>query len=367
MLWTVSVIVATEKFQPAPKWPSNQKTDFDHNVKQPQNPSQYLCSHEMIIVYPTFKMMFLSSNHVRGEPRSLSGLQESRAERLRIHCYWFRHLLHAQTICCSLTFDMQSPACGKGPYSLSHKRWEVTSSFPHPNALTEEDKTRHQFNRNALVLCHDIISCHLSPLVIPRPPRRATTASGDNSRGYGSTGGSPCSAASRERWARPGRSVAFMREPGLRALLFLECRRGLAGATVQWNGKHAIPCSAWCRVTVRGCVMFLGYWLNDLGLHDKSLNPCGLSACWQRNVSSTCLHIDPRTLPDWRVRVPKVSPPGPRNNLSTTSPVFHALLAAGLPAIETFHRNRVSSTDIAMDYLSVAVNLFGFRYMDDMT
>lgn len=135
----------------------------------------------------------------------------------------------------------------------------------------------------------------------------------------------------------PGCSIAFMWEPRQRALLFLECRRGLARATVQWNGKHAIPCSAWCRVTVRGCVMFLGYWLNDLGLHDKSLNPCWLSACWQRNVSSTCLHIDPRTLLDWRVRIPKVSPPGPRNNLSTTLPVFHPLLAVGLAAIETFH------------------------------
>ena len=128
-----------------------------------------------------------------------------------------------------------------------------------------------------------------------------------------------------------------MRAPALRALLFLECRRGLARATVQWNGKHAIPCSAWCRMTVRGCVMFFGYWLNDLGLHDKILNPCGLSVCWQRNVSSTCLHIDPRTLLDWRVRIPKVSPPEPRNNLSTTLAVSHALLAVGLTAIETIH------------------------------
>lgn len=161
----------------------------------------------------------------------------------------------------------------------------------------------------------------------------------------------------------------FMREPGLRALLFLECRRGLAGATVQWNGKHAIPCSAWCRVTVRGCVMFLGYWLNDLGLHDKSLNPCGLSACWQRNVSSTCLHIDPRTLLDWRVHIPKVSPPEPRNNLSTTSPVSHALMAVDLAATGTIHWTCVCDfvffTDIAMDYLSVAVNPFSFCYMDD--
>lgn len=128
-----------------------------------------------------------------------------------------------------------------------------------------------------------------------------------------------------------------MREPRTRAFLSLECRRGLARTKVQWNGKHAIPCSAWCRVTVRGCVMFLGYWLNDLGLHDKSLNPCRLSACWQRDVSSTCLHIDLRTLRVWRVRIPKVSPPGPRNNLSVTLPVFHALLAMGLAAIETFH------------------------------
>lgn len=159
-----------------------------------------------------------------------------------------------------------------------------------------------------------------------------------------------------------------MREPRTRAFLSLECRRGLARTKVQWNGKHAIPCSAWCRVTVRGCVMFLGYWLNDLGLHDKSLNPCRLSACWQRDVSSTCLHIDLRTLLVWRVRIPKVSPPGPRNNLSVTLPVFHALLAMGLAAIETFHWTCASFffTDTAMDYLPVAVNPFGFCYMDDM-
>lgn len=165
-----------------------------------------------------------------------------------------------------------------------------------------------------LCLCRDLISFHPSPLVIHGPPRCAAAASGDNSRGYGLTGESSCTAAASEpgTCSGPGCCAAFVREPGLRALLFLECRRGLARATVQWNGKHAIPCSAWCRVTVRGCVMFLGYWLNDLGLHDKSLNPCGLSACWQRNVSSTCLHIDLRTLSDWRVHVPRVSPPEPK-------------------------------------------------------
>lgn len=211
--------------------------------------------------------------------------------------------------------------------------------LPRLNALTEEDKSWHQFNRNVLVLCHDLISCHPSPVVIHWPPCRATIASGDNSRGYGLTGESPCTAALREQctFLGPSCSSVSMHELGLRALLFLECRQGLAGATEQWNGKHAIPCSAWCRVTVRGCVMFLGYWLNDLGLHDKSLNPCGLSACWQRNVSSTCLHIDPRTLLDWRVHIPKVSPPEPSSNLSTTSSVSHALLARGLPAIETIH------------------------------
>lgn len=170
------------------------------------------------------------------------------------------------------------------------------------------------------MLCHDLISCHPSPLVIHGPPHR--TASGDNSQGYGLTGESSCTAFFEGViyvFSGPGCSVAFMQGLRLRALLFLECRRGLAKATVQWNGKHAIPCSAWCRVTVRGCVMFFGYWLNDFGLHDKSLNPCGLSACWQRNVSSTCLHIDPGILRGWRVHIPKVSPPEPRNNLSTTS------------------------------------------------
>lgn len=221
--------------------------------------------------------------------------------------------------------------------------WSVKAKgqnlFSRQTSQTEEDKSWHQLNVNVLLFCHDLISSHPSPLVIPRSPRRATTARRDNSRGYGLTGGSPCSAAVREPrtcWG-PGCGVALMREPRTRAFLSLECRRGLARTKVQWNGKHAIPCSAWCRVTVRGCVMFLGYWLNDLGLHDKSLNPCRLSACWQRDVSSTCLHIDLRTLRVWRVRIPKVSPPGPRNNLSVTLPVFHALLAMGLAAIETFH------------------------------
>lgn len=91
------------------------------------------------------------------------------------------------------------------------------------------------------------------------------------------------------------------------------------------------------------------------------------SACWQRDVSSTCLHIDLRTLLVWRVHIPKVSPPGPRNNLSVTLPVFHALLAMGPAAIETFHWTCASFfTDTAMDYLPVAVNPFGFCYMDDM-
>lgn len=235
---------------------------------------------------------------------------------------------------------MQSHVCSNGLYSLGQSKVIGHIFFCCLNTLTEE--SWHQFNRKALVPRHDLISCHPSPLVIPGLPGHATTASGDNSRGYGLTGGSPCIAAfERGRCSGPSCHVSFMREPGLRALLFLECRRGLAGATVQWNGKHAIPCSPWCRVTVRGCVMFLGDRLNDLGLYDKSLNPCGLSACWQRNVSSTCLHIDPRTPLDRRVHIPKVSPPGPRNNLFMTLPVFHALLAVGLAAIETFHRTCV--------------------------
>lgn len=162
-----------------------------------------------------------------------------------------------------------------------------------------------------------------------------------------------------------GRVAALL----LGALLFLECRWGLAGAAVQWNGKHAIPCSAWCRVTLRGCVMFLGYWLNDLGLHHESLNPRGLSACWQRDVSSTCLHIDPRTLLNWRVHIPQVSPPGPRSNLSTTLPVFHAPLAAGRAAIATIRRTGVFSSFVLI-YLWITclwqVNLFSFRCTDDM-
>lgn len=37
------------------------------------------------------------------------------------------------------------------------------------NTLIEEDKSWHYFNRNALVLCHDLISCHPSPLVVHGP------------------------------------------------------------------------------------------------------------------------------------------------------------------------------------------------------
>lgn len=124
----------------------------------------------------------------------------------------------------------------------------------------------------------------------------------------------------------PGCSAAFQQEPELRALVFLECRRGLAGAMVRWNGKHAIPCSAWCWVTLRGCVTFLGYWLNDSGLDEEDLNSRELPACWQRDVSSTCLHIDLRTLLDWRVHIPKVSTPEPRHDLCTTSPASVALV-----------------------------------------
>lgn len=108
---------------------------------------------------------------------------------------------------------------------------------------------------------------------------------------------------------------------------------------VKWKACQSLL--AWCRVTVRGCVMFLGYWLNDLGLDDRSLNPCRLSARWQRNVSSTCLHIDLRNLPDWHVRIPKVSPSGPRYNLLMTLSVFHAWLALALVAVETFSWTRV--------------------------
>lgn len=95
-------------------------------------------------------------------------------------------------------------------------RWKDPIFFSRLNAPTEEDKSWHRFNRNVLVLCHDLISCHPSPLVIPGPPHCATTASGDNSRGYGLTGGSPCTAALKERCTCPGPgcSVAFKRERG---------------------------------------------------------------------------------------------------------------------------------------------------------
>lgn len=185
---------------------------------------------------------------------------------------------------------------------------------PPLNALAEENKSWHWFNGDVPVVRLDLISSRT------KPSGRPTTASGYNSWHYRLTGGLPCTAARRERVRVWSEDVALLSCAGLTvsSLLFLECRRGLARATVQWNGKHVSPCSAWCRVTVRGCVMFLGYWLNDLGLHDRSLNPCRLSACWQRNVSSTCLHIDLRNLLDWHVHIPKVSPSAPTYTLFMT-------------------------------------------------
>lgn len=176
---------------------------------------------------------------------------------------------------------------------------------------TEEDKSWHQLNVNVLLFSHDFISSHPSPPVIQGSPRCATTARRDNSRGYGLTRGSPCTTAVKEpcMCERPGRRVAWMREPRTRVSPSLERRRGLARTKVQWNGKHAIPCSAWCRVTVRGCVMLRGYWLNDLGLHGKSLNPCRLCVLTERcvfHLSShwpedsaglTCPH--PQSLTSW--------------------------------------------------------------------
>lgn len=86
------------------------------------------------------------------------------------------------------------------------------------------------------------------------------------------------------------------------------------------------------------------------------------SACWQRDVSSTCLHIDLRTLRVWRVHIPKVSPPGPRDDLCATLPVFHALLATARAAIETFRSTCASFfTDTAMDYLPVAARMTWLR------
>lgn len=61
--------------------------------------------------------------------------------------------------------------------------------FSHQTSQTEEDKSWHQLNVNVLLFCHDLISSHPSPVVIPGSPRRATTARRDNSRGYGLTGG----------------------------------------------------------------------------------------------------------------------------------------------------------------------------------
>lgn len=115
--------------------------------------------------------------------------------------------------------------------------------FSRLNALTEEDKSWHQFNRNVLVRCHDLISCHPSPLVIPGPPHRATIASGDNSRGYGLTGGSPCTAALRERWtcSGPGCSAAFMREPGLSSPVSRVQMGSCRGhGAVKWKACHSL-------------------------------------------------------------------------------------------------------------------------------
>ncbi len=135
---------------------------------------------------------------------------------------------YAQTIWCSLL--------------VSHEM-KGHIFFSRLNSLTE-DKSWHQFNGNVLVLCYDLISCHPSPLVIPGPPHRATTASGDNSQGYGLTGGSPCTAALRERCtcSRPGCSVAFMREHGAESspVSRVQTRSCWGHGAVKWKACHSL-------------------------------------------------------------------------------------------------------------------------------
>lgn len=205
-----------------------------------------------------------------------------------------------------------------------------------------------------LLFSNDFISSHPSQAVIQGSPRWATTARRDNRRGYGLTRGSPCSAAAKEACTceRLGRSVAWMRGPRTRLSPPLERRRGLARTKVQWNGKHAIPCWPWCRVTVRGCVMFLGYWLNDLGLHGKSLNPCRLCVLTERcvfHLSShwpedsaglTCPH--PQSLTSWTQGWPLRDPAslsrsvshgsGCYRNISLNLCLFLYWYSYGLPA-----------------------------------
>lgn len=112
------------------------------------------------------------------------------------------------------------------------------------NAVKEEEnKSWHQFNWNVLVLCHDLISCHptpwLSPGLLPR-----SAASGDNNRGYGLTGGSPCSAALRERCTRsgPGRGAAFKREPGPESSPVSRVQTGSrrGHGAVKWKACHSL-------------------------------------------------------------------------------------------------------------------------------
>lgn len=195
-------------------------------------------------------------------------------------------------------------------------------------------------------------------------PAEQPTARRDNSPGYGLTRGSPCSTAVKEAWMceRLGRGAARMRV----------CPR-------LWSADGVLPgprCSEMESMPFR--VGLDAEWLWEVvscSLAIDSMTWDSLakawtragSVCWQRDVSSTCLHIDPRTLRVWRVHIPKVSPPGPRNDLSVTLPVFHALLATAPAAIETFRSTCASVfTDTAMDYLPVAVRLCGVRCMDDM-
>lgn len=110
------------------------------------------------------------------------------------------------------------------------------------NAPAEGNKCRQWFNADVAMFGHDLIPSLPQPRGCPRAPRRAPPASADDSWPYGLTGALPCSAAPRERarvWsedATPG--------PAPGSLLFLECRRGLGRAAVQWDGKHVSPCWA---------------------------------------------------------------------------------------------------------------------------
>lgn len=222
----------------------------------------------------------------------------------------------------------------------------------------EEDKSWHQFNRNVLVLCHDLISFHPSPLVIHR-------------------------------------HLAALQQP-------VEIIAGV----MDWPVNHLVlllwasQVRVWGQVAALLLCESLGWELSCFSSADEVSPgprcsemesmpfPVPLDAVWLWEVVSCSLAIDSMTWDfttkawtragslraDREMCLPLVftltrglcktdvstSPKSHllnlKNNLSTTSPVSHALLALGLAAIETIQWTGVFFPDTAMDYLSAAAS-----------